>query len=139
MTGPLLTPPSKAGLPSAITGRNLDEAALLEIGERVFNLQRAILLRDGWGGSKGDTLLDYIHEEPLEEVYWSAECLIPGKNGQVASRKGAIVDRADFEKLKTEYYTLRGWDSSGLPTRARLEELQLGDVAADLQKRGLLK
>jgi aldehyde:ferredoxin oxidoreductase len=125
---------------SAITGRVLDEAALLEIGERVFNLQRAILLRDGWGGTKGDTLLDYLHEEPLEEVYWSAECLVPGKNGQVASRKGAIVDKADFETLKEEYYSLRGWDAaSGLPTGADLAKLGLDDVAADLKDRGLLK
>jgi aldehyde:ferredoxin oxidoreductase len=115
---------------SAITGRDLDEAALLEIGERVFNLQRMILLREGWGGNKGDILLDYLHEEPLEEVYWSAECMVPGKNGQVDSRKGAVVVRNDFKKLKGEYYALRGWDSNGLPTKSKLKELQLADVAA---------
>jgi aldehyde:ferredoxin oxidoreductase len=125
---------------AAITGRELDEATLLKIGERVFNLQRAVLLREGWGGRKGDTLLEHNHEEPLEEVYWSAECLVPGKNGRVDSRKGAVVAKEDFEKLKDDYYQLRGWDvASGLPARAKLEELGLHDLCEPLEQGGLLK
>jgi aldehyde:ferredoxin oxidoreductase len=42
--------------------------------------------------------------------------------------------------MKSEYYELRGWDvESGLPTKAKLKELGLGDVATDLGRRGLLK
>jgi aldehyde:ferredoxin oxidoreductase len=116
---------------AAITGREIDEKGLLKIGEKAFNLQRMVLLRDGWRGREGDTLLDYLHEEPLESVYWSAECLVPGKNGKVISLKGAIVDRADFEKMKDEFYALRGWDvTSGVPTRAKLQELGLADIAS---------
>jgi aldehyde:ferredoxin oxidoreductase len=115
---------------SAITGRKLDERGLLKIGERVFNLQRMLLLRDGWRGRRDDTLLDYLHEEPLQGVYWSAECLAPGKDGQVISRKGAKLERKDFEKMKDEFYTLRGWDvSSGIPTKEKLKELELDDIA----------
>jgi aldehyde:ferredoxin oxidoreductase len=118
---------------SAITGRNLDEKGLLKIGERVFNLQRMLLLRDGWKGRKSDTLLDYLHEEPLQGVYWSAECLAPGKNGQIISRKGATLPRNDFEKMKDEFYTLRGWNvESGVPTRDILTKLDLQDVAVEL-------
>jgi aldehyde:ferredoxin oxidoreductase len=120
----------EAQIVSAITGRNLDVEGLLKMGERVFNLQRMLLLRDGWGGKKGDTILDYFFEEPLQEVYWSSECLIPAKNGEVISRKGAKLDRAEFEKMRNEYYTLRGWDvETGYPTRAKLEELGLSDLA----------
>jgi aldehyde:ferredoxin oxidoreductase len=40
--------------------------------------------------------------------------------------------------MKGEYYELRGWDvETGLPTRTKLEELQLHDVADDLAGRGL--
>ncbi len=57
-----------------------------------------------------------------------------------ASRKGAVVERAEFEKMKDEYYTLRGWDvASGLQTRDGLEKLGLKDIADDLESRGLLK
>jgi aldehyde:ferredoxin oxidoreductase len=115
---------------SAITGRKLDEKGLLKIGERIFNLQRMLLLRNGWKGRESDTLMDYHHTEPLEEVYWSVDCLAPGKNGEVISRKGAILDRNDFEKMKDEFYTLRHWDvKSGVPTKDKLKELDLEDIA----------
>jgi aldehyde:ferredoxin oxidoreductase len=65
-------------------------------------------------------------------VYWSAECLAPGKEGQVISRKGAKLERKDFEKMKDEFYTLRGWDvSSGIPTKEKLKELDLDDIASE--------
>ncbi len=125
---------------SAITGKETDEAGLSKIGERIFNLQRAILLREGWQGRQGDRLLDYLHDEPLQFVFFNPDCIVPGKNGEVVSRKGARIDRPDFENLKSEYYELRGWDvESGLPTEKKLRELELGDVAADLKSRGLLR
>jgi aldehyde:ferredoxin oxidoreductase len=38
-----------------------------------------------------------------------------------------------------EYYDLRGWDvTTGLQTRAKLEELGLGEVAKDLEQRNLI-
>jgi aldehyde:ferredoxin oxidoreductase len=74
------------------------------------------------------------------ELFFNTDGLMPGKNGEVISRLGAVVDRSEFEKMKTEYYQHRGWDAaSGLPTKAKLEELGLKDVAADLAARELLK
>jgi aldehyde:ferredoxin oxidoreductase len=122
------------------TGKKIDEIEHNKIGERVFDLQRAILLRQGWGGRQGDGLLDYLHDEPLEMVFFDSDCIVPGKNGEIVSRKGAKIDRKDFENLKSEYYSLRGWDiPSGLPTEKKLKELGLADVAADLKTRGLLR
>lgn len=126
---------------SVITGKEVDDSSLMEAGERIFNLQRAILLREGWNGRQGDRLLDYYHEKPLKEgeLPFNGKGLVPGKDGEVISRIGAVLDRNDFEDLKSEYYELRGWDvESGLPTKSRLEELGLNDVAADLDGRGLL-
>jgi aldehyde:ferredoxin oxidoreductase len=125
---------------SAITGKDIDEVGLNKIGERIYNLQRAVLLRQGWGGRQGDRLLDYLHNEPLQDVFFNPDCLVPGKNGRVVSRKGARIERTDFEKLKSEYYELRGWEvKSGLPTGAKLRDLELSDVAADLEQRDLLR
>jgi len=127
---------------SAITGKEIDDAELDRIGERIFNLQRAILLRQGWQGRKDDRLLEYFFTEPLRqgELFYNPECLAPGKDGETISKIGATVDRDKFEGMKTEYYGLRGWDAeTGLPTKARLAELHLNDVAADLAGRGLLK
>ena len=125
---------------STITGREMDEDGLNTAGERIYNLQRAILVRQGWNGRKDDRLMDYLHEQPLQGGHPDPECLVPGRNGEVVSIKGTVLKREDFEKMKSEYYTLRGWDvESGLQTVSRLEELQLGDIASDLQRRGLVK
>jgi len=127
---------------SAITGKEIDSAAFALTGERIFNLQRAILLRQGWGGRNGDTLLDYMHTEPFKknELFFNADGLMPGKDGEVISKVGAVVEKDKFEQMKTEYYTLRGWDTeTGFPAVSKLRELKLDDVAADLEKRGLAK
>jgi len=127
---------------SAITGKEVDEEGLYKIGERIFNMQRAVRIRQGWGGREGDRLMEHLHTQPLkkDEIFFNADCLVPGKDGETISREGAVVDRDEFEKMKSEYYELRGWDvESGLQTRAKLEELELADVADDLEKRGLLK
>ena len=98
------------------------------------------MLRQGWGGRQGDRLLDYLHDEPLEYLYRFDTLLVPGKNGEMVSRKGKRIERDDFENLKSEYYELRGWDvASGLPTESTLRELELGDIAGDLKARGLLE
>jgi aldehyde:ferredoxin oxidoreductase len=50
------------------------------------------------------------------------------------------VDRDEFEKMKGEYYGIRGWDvESGLQTRKSLEDLDLKDVADGLEEAGLLR
>ena len=43
------------------------------------------------------------------------------------------------EELLSTYYKYKGWNMDGIPTRERLEELDLGYVAEDLEKRGVLK
>lgn len=118
---------------SAVTGREMDDAGLHRVGERIFNLQRAILLREGWGGRKGDVLFDDLHERFLDPVFFDPQCLVPGPKGHPISRQGEVVDRDKFEKMKSEYYGLRGWDlKSGIPTKDKLSELSLGDIADDL-------
>jgi len=125
---------------SAITGRDIDESKLLTIGERIFNLQRAIMIRQKWGGRQGDTILDYFYEEPTQGVYFDPECVVPDKDGKAVSMKGNVMNRVDFEKMKDEYYSLRGWDvASGLQTKNKLKELDLDDIAIELEKSDYLK
>lgn len=124
---------------AAVTGRDVDEEGLYHIGERVFNLQRAVLAREGHRGRSHDTLEEFNFTMPLKGDYGNPECIVPGKDGEVFPRKGMVVDREQFEGMKDEYYRLRGWDvATGLQTRARLEELGLKDVADGLEREGLL-
>jgi aldehyde:ferredoxin oxidoreductase len=138
-TGDTLT---EAQIYSAITGKETDDAELARYGERVFNLQRAILTRQGWQGRQSDCLLDYYFNVPLQkgEVFISPDGIVPGKNGELVSRIGCVVDKDEFENMKTEYYGYRGWDtSSGLLTSTKLGELDMNEIADDLAGRGLLK
>jgi aldehyde:ferredoxin oxidoreductase len=110
------------------------------MGERVFNLHRAILVREGHRGREDDRLEDFNYSVPLESDHGNPECLAPGKDGEPISRKGAVVERDKFEAMMSEYYALRGWDvASGFQTRIKLRELGLTDIANNLEKRGLLK
>jgi aldehyde:ferredoxin oxidoreductase len=124
---------------SAVTGVEFNEEGLYRIGERVFNLQRAILVREGHRGRDFDRLPEKHFTIPQAYDQINPECLVPGKGGEVVSKKGAVVDRKEFERMKDEYYSLRKWDiATGLQTRATLEALGLKDVADDLEKRGLI-
>jgi aldehyde:ferredoxin oxidoreductase len=50
------------------------------------------------------------------------------------------MDRAEFERMKDEYYDLRRWDvPSGLQKRKLLEDLGLSCVCRELDGLGLLK
>lgn len=125
---------------TAITGRTFNEEELMKTGERIFNLQRAIHLREGWGGRQGDIILDHFFKEPLESLYFTPECIAPGEEYRQVSKKGEILKRIDFENLKDDYYAMRGWDvKSGLQTKAKLEELGLKDIATTMDKEKLLK
>jgi aldehyde:ferredoxin oxidoreductase len=125
---------------SAVTGGETDEEGLYHVGERIFNLERAIHAREGHSGRQEDALPDYCFEKPAKPyVFYNPGCLVPGRNGEVISKKGAVLDRDKFEDMKTEYYRLRGWDAdTGLQTRTKLNELGLSDIADDLDKRGCL-
>lgn len=112
---------------------------LERIGERVFQLQRAILLREGHRPVLDDVLPPEWHEQPIRSHVADPDLLAPGPGGRVISQLGRRLHPKDFSRLRERYYALRGWDTAtGLPGLPRLEALGLADVAADLRSRGLL-
>ena len=59
--------------------------------------------------------------------------MFPGKDD------GVMMDKDKFLKLLDKYYELRGWDKgNGWPTRAKLEELDLKEVADEMEAIGKL-
>jgi aldehyde:ferredoxin oxidoreductase len=133
-------PTMESRLYSAITGKETSEDELYYIGERIFNLQRAIRLLQGWDGRKDDNILDYFFTSPIKkgDIFFNPDADMPDKDGKIISRLGSVVDRKQFELMKDDYYRLRGWDiATGFPTFNRLNELGLNEVAGDLKKRRL--
>ncbi|MCS7115496.1 MAG: aldehyde ferredoxin oxidoreductase family protein [Nitrososphaerota archaeon] len=93
-----------AELLSAVTGWDLTEDALMRIGERIYNLERVIINKFGFD-AKDDTLPKRLLEEPMPE----------------GPAKGHVTE---LEKMKEEYYKLRGW-VNGIPTEQKLKELEI--------------
>ncbi len=124
---------------AAVTGREIDEAGLNQAGERIFNLQRAVLVREGRRGRLDDRLPEFCHTHAIKGIFANPDGMVPGPGEDIIYRKGKVVERAGFDKIMDEYYSLRGWQpESGLQTAKHLSNLGLGDIAADLAPRGQL-
>ncbi|MBN2334835.1 hypothetical protein JXL21_04700 [Candidatus Bathyarchaeota archaeon] len=103
---------------NAATGVPADEASLFAAAERVCNIERAVVVRDGRTRAT-DTLPDYFFEAPVPD----------------GPQQGKRLDRKLFEKMKDDYYTMRGWDpGTGLQREATLKKLGMADVAKELKK-----
>ena len=114
---------------NAVTGNNLDEIGLLKFGERIFNQQRAILLREGWNPEKDDMVQEFNFTDPVQSVFMNPDVLVPGEGDTVLNRKGQTLDREIFTKMRDEFYQLRGWDpETGYPLAEKFQELELLDV-----------
>jgi aldehyde:ferredoxin oxidoreductase len=111
---------------TAATGLDISEAEFERMAERVFNIERAVLVRNyGRDRAMDETVIPYF-----SKVEWWT-------NPELGERQALDVER--FRRLMDEYYTLRGWDPrTGWPTRRRLEELDLRDIADELERIGRL-
>jgi aldehyde:ferredoxin oxidoreductase len=131
-------PTIESQLYSAVTGNETDEEGLNRIGERIFNMERAVIAREDPRGRKIDEIPEFCFTVPKESEAANMELMVPGKDGEPVTKKGTVVDREEFAKMLSEYYELRGWDESGLQTRQKMAELDLGDIAQGLAQRGLI-
>ena len=92
------------------TGINFTTEKLMEIGERIYNLERLFNLREGIGKDE-DRLPARFTEEPLPE----------------GPSKGNFVE---LDKMLPEYYSIRQWnEKNGLPSKDLLTRLNLLDDA----------
>jgi len=98
-----------AELLRATTGWEIDGQEVRRIGERIVNLERLFIAREGID-RRADTLPQRFVAEPLVD------------DGESS---GSIVE---LEAMLDEYYRARGWDvRTGLPTQEKLDELGLGE------------
>jgi len=110
-----------ASLFEACTGVEMDEPLVRKVSQRVRNLERAFLVREGI--TRADDKMTGKVTEPI-------------KKGQ---RVGLTLDEEKFSRLLDEYYRSRGWAvETGIPLSETLAELGLEDVARDLQERNKL-
>jgi len=124
---------------SAATGIETDETGLNQYGERIFNLQRGILLREGRRPKADDMVAEFNFTDPVESVFMNPDVIVPGPGKEVISRKGQTLDRDVFATMRKEFYDLRGWDTdTGLQKAETLERLGLSDLTQDLKQLDLI-
>ncbi len=108
------------------TGIKYSKQELEEIGERAYQIERAIICLRG---------IRREHDMPN----W--KCLnepCPGEH-PVGPNPLPPIDEQKYSKLLDKYYEIRGWTKNGIPKKERLEELGLNEVATSLEKHGLYK
>ena len=124
----------------AVTGVETDAAQLLQYGERIFNLQRAILLREGWKARDDDFPAEFNFEVPVTQDGLNPRLIVPGPTEEPVSVRGRVLDRAKFLEMRDTYYQLRGWDpETGLQTKERLKALGMDDLIPDLEGTGHIR
>ena len=92
------------------TGRSINPNYLRKKGETINNLIRIYNIREGLRRDD-DILPTRIFSEPLE----------------FGASKGEKIEFEKFMKMLEDYYRLRGWSDSGIPSPRKLEELGLNE------------
>ncbi len=129
-------PTLESSLLSAVTGIDITEQELNLIGERVFNLNRSIQIRDGRKGREDDVLSETYfikRQEPPSDIFdiYNPERFLPNAKGELLSHKDKPLDRSQAGIIMDEYYRLRGWNkSTGLIEPLKLKELGLEDIVS---------
>jgi aldehyde:ferredoxin oxidoreductase len=99
----------------AVVGWEVSVDELMRVGERRLNLLRAYNAREGIG-READVLPKKLYR-----------ALVGGRSDGIA------VTPEEVEQAKDAYYAMAGWDvATGMPTRAKLEELDLAWAADEL-------
>jgi aldehyde:ferredoxin oxidoreductase len=106
---------AEAKLFSAVTGIDISEGELDRIGERLKNMQRTILIRNH----------DRTRKKEVDEILQFYK--------RPDGSRGISIDEDEFAIMVDHYYEQRGWDKeTGWPTKNKLNELDLGEIADEL-------
>jgi aldehyde:ferredoxin oxidoreductase len=98
-----------------VTGIEMTADSLRRAGERVYNLEKAYNVREGWV-KKDDYPPPRVMKDPIPD----------------GPSKGSLVTKEEFDMMLEAYFNSRGWTSEGIPTKQKLRELGLDDVAKDV-------
>lgn len=124
---------------NAVTGKNRTFTEGMEVGRKIFNLDRAVWILQG-RHRDAEVFTGYVY---TIEAAGSTSKRLPvhmaDGTWEIQVLDDMFLDRDGVNAFLDNYYTLEGWEpSTGYPTRATLEGLGLGNVADVLQTAGKL-
>ena len=113
-----------AELYSAATGVELTATELKEAAERIWNMYKAINVREGFSRKH-----DRIPPRWLEPLKTAS-----GEDVPPIGCEGKTLSANDLYKLLDDYYEERGWDiKKGIPTEAKLVDLGLEEIIGTIE------
>ncbi len=99
----------------AYTGFDMDVSGLMAAGDRIYNIEKCFNVREGF--SRKDDHLPYrVTHDPIPK----------------GVSKGSYVKEEELQKMLSDYYQARGWSSDGVPTKVKLDTLDLLDIVTDV-------
>ncbi len=101
------------------TGLTFTPKELRTIGERIYTLERLMLVKDGIS-RQDDTLPKRYFNEPIPE----------------GPAQGEVIRKDEFDKMLDQYYRLHGWDENGIPQTRTIKRLGLDEAHRTESLRG---
>jgi aldehyde:ferredoxin oxidoreductase len=130
------TPDGEPRFFSAVTGRKISFADGVEIGRKIWNLDRSIWVLQGRHRDM-EVHAGYVYNVPTKSPYYLP--VYEGGKWIYSNTIGRVLNKSKFEEWKTKFYEFEGWNSgNGWPKRSTLESLGLKKVADSLQSNGKL-
>jgi aldehyde:ferredoxin oxidoreductase len=131
------TPEAEPKFLNAVTGKNLSFAGGMEIGRRIWNLDRAIWILQGRQRDM-EQPADFLFKKG-GAVHKPLPVLKDGKWTFDEPLGDVFLDKSGVETFKSRFYDFEGWDKdTGWPSRNTLEDMGLKKVADELESAGKL-
>jgi len=101
---------------SSVTGDSWTKKDLLELGERIYTLEKAFNWKSGLV-KKDDLIPDRFYKEEVP----------------YGPTKGHKIDYNDYLKMLREYYDMRGWNEEGCPNnKSKIKALGLQNILTNI-------
>ena len=136
---------------NAVTGHSMTPADLITMSERVYNFQRVLCLKMGYGRREHDALpyramgpvtveeYESRHERYDKQLKETYNVEIDGKSSAEKVKILRKLREERYEQLKDAVYERRGWTKDGIPTLDTVKRLGIDfpDVLDVLRANGV--
>jgi aldehyde:ferredoxin oxidoreductase len=121
-----------------VTGSKNSLADTMEIGRKIWNMERAIRVMAGRHRDQ-EKFAPFMHMPGATFPIGGPKPVFQNGKWAFEDQNDLYLDRKGVERFKTHFYKLEGWDvDTGWPTRKTLEGLGLKKVADIMASKGKL-
>jgi aldehyde:ferredoxin oxidoreductase len=122
----------------AVTGNKKTFADTMEIGRKIWNMERAIRVMAGRHRDK-EQFAPFMYMPGATFALGGSKPVYQDGKWSFENQNDLYLDKAGVELFKTNFYNLEGWDAkTGWPTRKTLEGLGMKKIADTMASKGKL-